>query len=67
MKVDSITSNEQHVRLEIFEGRLPLDEAGNELIRLARAQLAAEEVRHNYTLRELAAVTRQRDQLLGHC
>lgn len=65
MKVNTITSNEQHVRLEIFEGRLPLDEAGKELIRIARAQLASEEIRHNYTRIELVAARRERDILLG--
>ena len=37
-KVSSITSNEQHVRLEIFAGRLPIDEAAAELLRIEKAQ-----------------------------
>ena len=36
--VDTITSNEGHVRLQIFEGRLPIDQAAEEMIRIAEAQ-----------------------------
>jgi len=37
--VDTLTSNEEHVRLEIFEGRISLDKAGEELLALYKAQL----------------------------
>lgn len=33
--VDTITSNDQYVRLKIFDGLIPLGEAGAELLRLA--------------------------------
>lgn len=36
--VDFITSNEQHVRLEIHEGRLPANMAYEELLRIEKAQ-----------------------------
>jgi hypothetical protein len=61
----SITSNEQHVRLEIFEGRLPLDDAGQELIRLAQAQLAAEVARHDRTHDELLMALKELSRLWG--
>jgi hypothetical protein len=37
-KTDTITSNEQQVRFEIFSGDLQISEAGAELLRLERAQ-----------------------------
>lgn len=37
-KIDTITSNEEVVRLAIYEGRVPLDRAGEELIALYKAQ-----------------------------
>ncbi len=40
--VDSITNNEDHVRLRIFDGDLMVDEAAAELIRIARAQADTE-------------------------
>ena len=40
--VDYITSNEQHVRMMIYDGDLPLDQAKDELLRIERAQRAAE-------------------------
>lgn len=33
----TITNNEDHVRLRIFDGAIPLDEAGQELLALERA------------------------------
>lgn len=45
-KVDFITTNEQHVRLEIHEGRLPIDEAGAELLRIEKSQRAVERARY---------------------
>lgn len=33
-KVDTITSDEQHVRLSIFDGEIPLGEAGGKLLDL---------------------------------
>lgn len=36
--VDYITSNEEHVRMQIFDGDLRIDEAGAELLRVERAQ-----------------------------
>lgn len=37
-KVDTITSNQEQVRLDIFEGRIPLGEAGDRLLEMALAQ-----------------------------
>jgi hypothetical protein len=45
--VDTVASNEEHVRLRIFEGDLPADEATAELLRLEREQ-------HAETRRKLA-------------
>jgi hypothetical protein len=45
--VDTITSNEEYVRLRIFEGDLQISQAGEELLRTERAQ-------HDATRRELA-------------
>ncbi len=39
-KVDHVTSDEQLVRLSIFEGRIPMDDAGESLLQLARAEAA---------------------------
>lgn len=39
--VETLTSNEGAVRLRIFEGDIPLDEAGAELLRIERANNAA--------------------------
>lgn len=50
--VETITSNEEHVRLAIFEGRLPLDKAGEELIDLYRRQAEAAENRLRDVLAE---------------
>ncbi len=36
--VDYITSNEQHVRMMIFDGNLNIDDAAAELLRIERAQ-----------------------------
>ncbi len=56
--VDTVTTNEEHVRLRIFDGDLPLDDAGHELIRIAQAQLDAERSRHNETIAELVRTQR---------
>lgn len=39
--LDHVTSNEEHVRLKIFEGDLKIDEAPADLLRIERAQNAA--------------------------
>lgn len=36
--VDTITTNEEHVRMRIFDGDLPIDAAAAELLRIERAQ-----------------------------
>ena len=48
-KIETITSNEDQVRFEIFSGTLPIDDAGAELLRLERAQHEAERRRHQNT------------------
>lgn len=40
--VDHITSNEQLVRMMIFDGDLPVDQAKDELLRIEREQHKAE-------------------------
>lgn len=37
-KVNTVTSDEEMVRLDIFEGRIPLENAGDRLLELALAQ-----------------------------
>lgn len=44
--VETITSNEQHVRMRIFDGDLPANEAYQALWQLEREQRAAEWQRH---------------------
>ena len=39
--VETVTTNEEHVRMRVFDGDLPADEATAELLRLERAQHAA--------------------------
>jgi hypothetical protein len=39
--VETVTNNEDYVRLRIFDGELPADEATKELLRLERCQHAA--------------------------
>jgi hypothetical protein len=50
--VDTITSNEDSVRLRIFDGDLPADEAMAELLRIERIQHEVTR-RHMHGLREL--------------
>jgi len=47
--VATIASNEDDVRFRIFAGELPIDQAGHELLRMERAQHAAERERHRAT------------------
>lgn len=42
---ETVTSNEEFVRLRIFDGDLQVDEASTELIRLARCQARSAEDR----------------------
>lgn len=37
-KVDTVASDEENVRLRIYDGVIPLDEAGHELVALARSE-----------------------------
>jgi len=55
----AITTNEEYVRLRIYEGDLPADEAMAELLRLERAQHTAERWRHDQTIAELAKARRE--------
>jgi hypothetical protein len=55
--VETVTSNEEYVRLRIFDGDLQIGEAGAELLRLERAQ-------HEATRQQLlAAQARLRGEL----
>ena len=51
--VETITSNEQYVRMRIFDGDLQISAASAELIRIAQAQLTSECARHAQTKMEL--------------
>lgn len=51
----TITSNEDHVRLKIYEGDLQLSEAAEELLRIEKAQHDAERRRHIRTQERLGA------------
>lgn len=55
-QVDTVTSNESYVRLRIFDGDLLISEAGAELLRIAQAQLLAEQKAHARTAQELASL-----------
>jgi hypothetical protein len=44
--VDTITSDEELVRLRIYEGDIPLDQAGQELLALAKAEARRERQQH---------------------
>ena len=33
-KVDTVTTTEEHIRLQIYDGAIPLGEAGNKLLEL---------------------------------
>ena len=48
----TVTSNEDYIRLEVYEGRLPLDDAAGELLRLHHKtdHLAAAVLRINAAL-----------------
>lgn len=56
-KVPTITSNEEQVRLEIFEGHLPIDEAGAELLRVEKAQHSVERQRRMETQNQLSQLS----------
>lgn len=55
----TVTNNEDYVRLRIFEGEIPLSEAGHELVRLATEQLRHERLRHDETRALLVKVLRE--------
>lgn len=57
--VETITSNEEYVRMLIFDGVLPLELAGHEWIRIERAQHDAERRRHDETRAELETALRE--------
>lgn len=47
--VETIISNEQHVRMRIFDGDFQVADASAELLRIVQAQLASECARHQQT------------------
>lgn len=53
--VDTIISNEDHIRFRIFDGELSISAAGKELIKIAMAELVNSETRHNETRDSLKA------------
>lgn len=55
--VDYITSNEQHVRMQIFDGDLKIDDAAAELLRIERAQ-------HDATRARVRELSEQVNELL---
>ena len=54
--IDTITNNEDHIRLKIYDGDLNIDEAGQELLRLTKTQLRIERVRSLKYRRELEKI-----------
>lgn len=54
-KVETITSNEDQVRFEIFSGALPISEAAAELLRVEKCQHEAERRRHRDSVERLSA------------
>ncbi len=61
--IDTITSNEDHVRMRIFDGDLPISDAAFELIRIERAQHDAERLRHSDTIKRLCCAEAKIRQL----
>jgi hypothetical protein len=47
--VDTVCTNEEQVRLMIYDGVIPLHEAANEIVRIVEAQLSAEQAWHART------------------
>lgn len=54
--VETVTSNEGLVRLRIYDGEIPLDQAAEELLRLYREQVRHEALRHDETRKEMWAL-----------
>lgn len=54
-KIETITSNEDQVRFEIFSGALPISEAAAELLRVEKCQHEAERRRHRDSVERLSA------------
>lgn len=48
--IEAVVTNEEHVRLAIYDGRITVDEAGAELLRIEKAQHVAALARHLVTL-----------------
>lgn len=63
--VETVTSNEESVRLRIFDGDLAIDQAGAELLRIEKAQHAAECQRHAETRLALATANAKLQQIKG--
>jgi hypothetical protein len=61
--VATVTDNDTFVRLRIFDGDLPIDDAAAALIRLEREQHTAERQRHSATFESLCAVRRELREL----
>ena len=55
-KIDYVTTNEQSVRLRIFEGELPAEEGVAELLRIEKEQHAVTRNRLNDALSRLRQV-----------
>lgn len=60
--IETITSNEEDVRLRIYDGELQLSEAANELLRMERAQHEATKRRLRETEARLAAALANSDR-----
>jgi hypothetical protein len=53
--VETVTNNEDYVRLRIYDGEIPMDQAGAELLRLN----ALQRVRDNDRVKRMMAMTRR--------
>lgn len=62
-KIDNVTTNEQHVRLKIFEGELPVADGVMELLRIEKAQHDATQRRLNDALASLRQMGCDLDRL----
>lgn len=51
--VETITNNEEHVRLRIYDGDIPADEATAELLRIEKEQRRHERDRHHNVVAKL--------------
>lgn len=63
--VDTVVNNDEYLRLRIYDGEIPLAEAGAELLRLKTAQRTAERKEEQRVIAQLRAeITRLQRNLV---